>query len=258
MMWSVPSIQICFLKLLQNSFMKLLTATLILTASMLHAGELSHEQMMQTGKKIYESTCISCHGVDGETESTMKLVVRPRQLSKSILSEKQMFKVVKYGAYSFGSHADIMPTFKYVYDDNQIRSVVHYVSQTFNKERDQRIKYLIQESRKLSKAQKGQRLKVGSKIFHRKCAMCHGKSGNGQSEYVEQSKADENFIYPYNLQKILLTEEQIFLFAKFGGHFWGTAKNDMPSWKKKYNDVKLKSVAHYVAQKIKKPNNPQE
>ncbi len=108
------------------------------------------------------------------------------------------------------------------------------------------------ESVTLSKEQKAERLKVGSKIFHRKCAMCHGDSGNGQSEYVEQSKEDEGFIYPYNLQNILLDEEQIFLFTKFGGHFWGTAKNDMPSWKKRYNDVKLKSIAHYIMQKIKK------
>ncbi len=238
--------------------MKLFTAALILSTSLFGAEGLTHEQMMQTGKNIYETTCISCHGVNGNTDPEMKLVVRPRQLSKSILSEDQMFQIVKHGAHTFGAHADIMPTFKYVYDDNQIRSVAHYVSQSFNKERTQRIEKLLNESTKLSSEQKAQRLKVGAKIFRRKCGMCHGITGNGESEYVEQSKADENFIYPYNLQKILLSEEQIFLYAKFGGHFWGTAKNDMPSWKKRYNDVKLKSVAHYVAQKIKKPNNPQE
>ena len=232
--------------------MKLLAAALFLSSSLLSAEELSHNEMMETGKQIYESTCISCHGIDGKTDPEMKLVVSPRQLSKSILSEKQMFKIVKNGAHAFGSHADIMPTFKYVYSDDQIDSVVHYVSKTFNKERSSRIKNLMTESITLSKEQKAERLKVGSKIFHRKCAMCHGDSGNGQSEYVEQSKEDEGFIYPYNLQNILLDEEQIFLFTKFGGHFWGTAKNDMPSWKKRYNDVKLKSVAHYIAQKIKK------
>ena len=232
--------------------MKLLATALILSTSLLSAGELTHEQMMQAGKKIYETTCISCHGVDGNTNPEMKLVVRPRQLSRSILSQEQMFQIVKYGAHAFGSHADIMPTFKYVYDDGQIRSVVHYVSQTFNKERKARIEKLLKESTKLSAEQKSKRLKVGGKIFHRKCGKCHGDTGNGKSGYVEQSKADENFIYPYNLQKILLTQEQIFLFAKFGGHFWGTNKNDMPSWKKRYNDVKLKSVAHYVHEKIKK------
>lgn len=238
--------------------MKFLGVSLILTASLLRAEELPHQQMMQIGKNIYETTCISCHGLNGNADLEMKLVVKPRQLSKSILSEDQMFQIVKHGAYTFGAHADIMPTFKYVYDDNQIRSVVHYVSQSFNKERTQRIEKLLDESTKLSSEQKTKRLKVGEKIFRHKCGKCHGVTGNGESEYIEQSKVDESFIYPYNLQKILLSQEQIFLYAKFGGHFWGTAKNDMPSWKKKYNDIKLKSVAHYVAQKIKKPNNTQE
>jgi len=234
--------------------MKLLLATL-LSASLAFSQEtLDHEEMMDLGKEIYEVTCISCHGTDGQTDPQMKLVVKPRQLNKSILTQEQMFRVVKFGAHAYGAHADIMPTFKYVYDDNQIRSVVHYVSQTFNKNRDKRVKKLLDESSKLTSKQEKDMLKVGKKIFHRKCGMCHGDTGNGESEYVEQSKADENFIYPYNLQKILLTEEQIFLYAKFGGHFWGTAKNDMPSWKKRYNDIQLKSTAHYVHQKIKKAN----
>jgi mono/diheme cytochrome c family protein len=232
--------------------MKRLLSALLFSSLVSAQEHFSHETMMQVGKKIYEETCISCHGVNGETDPQMKLVVRPRQLNKSILNEEQMFKIVKFGAHEYGSHADIMPTFKYVYDDNQIRSVVHYVSETFNKDRESRIKKLLGEATKLTAEQKQNRLKVGKKIFHRKCGMCHGDTGNGESEYVEQSKSDENFIYPYNLQKILLNEDQIFLYAKFGGHFWGTAKNDMPSWKKRYNDVKLKSVAHYVHEKINK------
>jgi mono/diheme cytochrome c family protein len=228
--------------------------TVLLFASLAFAQDNSaHNGMMQIGKKIYEKTCISCHGVDGETASQMELVVKPRQLNKSILSEKQMFYIVKFGAHTYGAHADIMPTFKYVYDDTQIASVVHYVSQKFNKNRDQRVAQLLSDSRELSLKEKEDMLQVGKKIFHKKCGMCHGDRGNGESQYVEQSKADENFIYPYNLQKILLSEDQIFLFAKYGGHFWGTAKNDMPSWKRKYDDVKLKSTAHYIYQKIKKP-----
>jgi len=207
---------------------------------------------LELGKKLYTETCVSCHGEDGNSNPDIHLVVKPRALTKSILTEQQMFQIIKEGAHAYGSHADIMPTFKYVYDDRQIASLALYVSQTFNKNHDVRVKKLLQESQKLSLQQKQKQQKVGKKIFQRKCAMCHGKTGNGQSEYVEQSKQQKDFIYPYNLQKILLTEEQIFLYAKFGGHFWGTAKDDMPSWKKKYNDIQLKSVANYVQTHIKK------
>jgi len=232
--------------------MKLLLAILLVCSVAFAKENAKNNEMLLAGKKIYQETCISCHGVVGKTNPEMKLIVQPRELKKSILTEKQMFQVIKYGAHKWGAHADIMPTFKYVYDDKQIKSVAHYVSKTFNFNRDKRVKKLLADSMKLSSDAQKRMLTTGKKIFQRKCGKCHGSTGSGESEYVEQSKSSENFIYPYNLQKILLTEEQIFLYAKFGGHFWGTAKNDMPSWKKKYNDVKLKSVAKYVHEKIKK------
>lgn len=232
--------------------MKLLLATLLVCSVTFAKENAKDKEILLAGKKIYQETCISCHGVAGKTNPDMKLIVRPRELRKSILTEAQMFQVIKNGAHKWGAHADIMPTFKYVYDDKQIKSVAHYVSKTFNSHRNERVRKLLDDSMKLSYDEQKKMLKTGKNIFQRKCGMCHGSTGNGESEYVEQSKSNENFIYPYNLQKILLTEEQIFLYAKFGGHFWGTAKNDMPSWKKRYNDVKLKSVAKYVHEKIKK------
>ena len=81
--------------------------------------------------------------------------------------------------------------------------------------------------------------------------MCHGITGDGKSDFVEQSKGNKNFIYPYNLQKIILNQDQIFLYAKFGGKYWGTDKDDMPSWKSKYDDTTLKSVAKYINEFIK-------
>ena len=211
-----------------------------------------NEKMFEMGEEIYEETCISCHGVDGQTNLEMELVVKPRQLNKTILSEAQAFQIIKHGAHHWGAHSDIMPAFKYVYSDEQIHSVAHYVSKKFNASRDKRVEKLLKESTKLSNKEEKNKLVLGKKIFQKKCALCHGVRGNGESEYVEQSKHEENFIYPYNLTRTLLQEHQIFLYAKFGGHFWGTHKDDMPSWKRKYNDIILKSVAHYVEKEIKK------
>ena len=203
------------------------------------------------GEKIYNETCISCHAKDGNTNTTIKLLVKPRKLTKSILTQEQSYQIIKEGAHTYGAHADIMPAFKYVYSDKQLHAVAYYISKRFHPNRDKKIQQLLAQSKKLSKEEKANRLQVGKKIFSHKCAKCHGTTGNGNSSYVQMSKQDTNFIYPYNLQKILLNEKQIFLFAKFGGHFWGADKDDMPAWKNKYNDVALKSVAYYVAKKIK-------
>lgn len=225
---------------------KTFLAFLFLTAS-LYATDYSYED----GKAIYERTCISCHGEQGNTNPAMKLVVEPRKLTKTILTEEQSFEIIKEGAKFWGAHSDIMPTFKYVYNDGELKDVAHYVSKAFNPDIEKRVQKLLNESGKISKADEAKMMKTGKKIFNRNCSMCHGLTGNGESEYVEQSKAQDNFIYPYDLRRTLLNEDQIFLYAKFGGKYWGTIEDDMPSWKRKYNDFKLKSVAKYVNEKIK-------
>jgi mono/diheme cytochrome c family protein len=214
------------------------------------AENIQNKELFNAGKKIYKTTCISCHGENGETNTEMRLVVKPRQLSKTILSEEQAFKVIKHGAHYWGAHSDIMPAFKYVYDDKEIRSVAFYISKAFNFKREQKVQSLLKQEDLLKSSTSQEIEKVGKKIFTKKCAKCHGKTGNGESKYIELSKNDDEFIYPYNLRRTLLSEDQIFLYAKYGGQFWGTHKDDMPSWKKKYSDFKLRAVAKYVTRHI--------
>lgn len=208
------------------------------------------EYMFEDGKQIFEQTCISCHGKNGETDESMQLVVKPRKLKETILTEKQSYQIIKEGAHFWGAHSGIMPSFKSIYSDDTLKSVAFYISKAFNATRDEKIKRLLQESQ-TEAMDEAKMLKIGQKIFKRNCSLCHGLTGNGKSDYVEASKKNEQFIYPYNLRRTLLSEDQIFLYAKYGGYFWGTAKTDMPAWKKKYNDEELKSVARYVYLKIK-------
>jgi len=232
--------------------MKAITISMIALSISLYGSNAIDDEKFRIGKAIYEETCISCHGIDGETNPDMQLVVKPRKLNKTLLKPEQSVKIIAEGAHYWGAHADIMPAWKYVYNDKQIESVAHYISKAFNADRDEKVKKLLDESQTLTIAQEKKMLSVGEKIFKRNCSLCHGKTGNGQSEYVEKSKVSNIFIYPYNLTRTLLSEDQIFLYAKFGGHYWGTDKSDMPTWKKKYNDVKLKSVAKYIKEKIVK------
>ena len=210
------------------------------------------DEKYRVGKAIYEETCVSCHGKDGKTNPNMQLVVKPRKLSNTILTQEQSIKIISEGAHFWGARADIMPAWKYVYTSQQIEAVALYISEAFNPDRDEKVKNLMEESTSIVNIDDKKIFKYGAKIFKRNCSLCHGMSGNGESEYVEKSKASNVFIYPYNLTRTLLSEEQIFLYVKFGGKHWGTHKNDMPSWKKKYNDIKLKSVAKYVKENIAK------
>ena len=88
--------------------------------------------MLIEGEKIYKQTCISCDGKNGESNDAMNLVVKPRKLNKTILTQEQSYEIIKEGGRHWGAHSDIMPAFKYVYSDAQIKAVSLYITQEFN------------------------------------------------------------------------------------------------------------------------------
>jgi mono/diheme cytochrome c family protein len=146
-----------------------------------------------------------------------------------------------------------MPSFKNVYKDKQIQNITYYISQAFNPNRDKKIQKLLASSEDFLDSKLS--LSLGKKVWLKKCAKCHGSTGNARSEYIEISKVNDKFIYPYNLTRTLLNENQIFLYAKYGGKYWGADKSDMPAWEDKYNDFTLRSVAHYIKKNIVKIKN---
>ncbi len=230
--------------------MKIVFLTLLFFSSLiLNANDFSSEY--QRGEEIYKNTCISCHGLDGIPNKELKLAIRPRNLNKTILNHTQLKKVIANGAREYGAHSDIMPAFKYIYDDEDLSSITRYVYERFAKNNTKKIQNLLKMSTELSLKEKENMLQIGKKVFKKTCSKCHGKTGDADSLYVMGSIKNEDFIYPYNLQKLLLNEDQIFLFAKYGSFFWGSDKKDMPAWKKKYSDAELKSVARYITESIK-------
>jgi len=224
---------------------------LLIVPLVIIASDITKSAEYLQGQELYADTCVSCHGVKGETNPDMQLTVKPRRLKESILTQTQMAKMISDGGHAWGAHSDIMPAFKYVFEEEQIENIALYVGTAFNAHRDAKVKKLLAESGSAIQDDK-KRARTGKKIFKRNCSLCHGVTGNGDSVYVEQSKENKQFLFPYDLTKIMLSQDQIFLYAKFGGHFWGTDKKDMPSWKKKYNDGQIKAVAEYIEMKIKK------
>ena len=226
---------------------------LIFTATLLFSSQSkksSEEYLL--GKKLYFETCAACHGEKGVPNRELNLAVKPRNLNKTILLRTQIHKIIKNGAREYGAHSDIMPAFKYLYDDKTLDAITTYVYEEFAHKTENKIKRFLREANALSKNEQRETLVLGKRIFDKTCSKCHGETGNADSLYVKGSKVDKDFIYPYNLTKILLNEDQIFLFSKFGSYFWGSDKSDMPAWKKRYSDKELKSVAKFIQESIKK------
>ncbi len=206
----------------------------------------------ELGKTLYEQACLTCHGSTVISNEKLKFIVNPRSLNKTILNEEQSYQIIKKGSYYWGSAADMMPSFEPLLSEMQLKAIAYYTYKEFNPNLQVRIDKLYAESSLVQEDKKSQMLKTGEKIFKKNCSLCHGIKGDAESKYVQQSKAFKYFIHPYNLTRTLLNEKQIFLYAKFGGKFWGSYKRSMPSWEKKYNNFELKSVAKYINEKIKK------
>ena len=201
------------------------------------------------GEKIYTQTCVSCHGVNGKAQVDLEFVVKPRSLQTSILDEEQSYNIIKKGSHYWGSAADIMPSFESVYDDKELRAVSYYVSKKFNPNAKKRVVAEYAKSDLIPKEKLSKMHKRGAKIYKRNCSWCHGLTGKGDGE---ATRNPEKSIFPYDLGKTLLTKKQMFLYAKHGGKFWGTDKNDMPGWSRKYDDYTLKSVVFYIEETFRK------
>jgi len=220
----------------------LLLAALVLSLS-------ASDTKFDLGEKIYTQTCVSCHGVNGKAQVDLEFVVKPRSLQTSILDEEQSYNIIKKGSHYWGSAADIMPSFESVYDDKELRAVSYYVSKKFNPNAKKRVVAEYAKSDLIPKEKLSKMHKRGAKIYKRNCSWCHGLTGKGDGE---ATRNPEKSIFPYDLGKTLLTKKQMFLYAKHGGKFWGTDKNDMPGWSRKYDDYTLKSVVFYIEETFRK------
>ena len=203
----------------------------------------------ELGEKIYAQTCVSCHGVDGKAQTDLQLVVKPRSLQTSILNEEQSYQIIKKGSLYWGSAADIMPSFENIYSDEQLQAVAYYISKKFNPNAKIKVKEEYAKSDAVAENKIAKMHKRGAKIYKRNCSWCHGLEGKGDGE---ATRNPEKSIFPYDLGKTLLTNEQMFLYAKNGGQFWGIDKNDMPGWSRKYDDYTLKSVVLYIDETFRK------
>ena len=182
----------------------------------------------------------------------MKFIVKPRDLSKTILNEEQSYQVIKHGAHYWGASADIMPSFKSVYNEKELASVSYYVSKTFNHDVEKKIQKLYAQSDDIPNDKISKMLKRGKKIYKRNCSWCHGLDAKGDGE---ATRNPEMSIFPYDLSKTLLSDKQMFLYIRDGGKAWGTDKTDMPGWSRKYDDFTIKSVVKYIRKNFRKKDD---
>ena len=114
----------------------------------------------QTGQQLFESTCASCHGLDGKGGEHAPNIVSDAKLQN--LPDSGLFHIIHDGIPASG-----MPAFGPVFKGNQINAIISYLRTLQGK----------QETTRISGGDK----KAGRILFfsEARCAECHMINGEG-------------------------------------------------------------------------------
>lgn len=110
-------------KLYQNSM-------LLVTASVLFTSLTVCPAYGEDAKQLYEQTCAMCHGPEGKGDGPNAQVLQPKPANLSVvLKDKDtayLTKLLKGGGSSVGK-SPLMPAYKDILKDEQIRALIKYV-----------------------------------------------------------------------------------------------------------------------------------
>jgi len=237
---------------------RLICSFLIIGASLVYAKNTApsisfdiKDRNLARGEKLFSENCASCHVGRMDVNST-SFAVNPRNLELSLLSPEQMYHIINNGTAFYGSKTDYMIGYENIYTSDEIKDIVAYIHTNLNVNYKE-AKKLYQESEKLSKDKsKEDVLEEGRKVYLKRCIHCHGPSGKADGVAV---KASNGNLFPYDLTKTLLTDEQMFLFTKYGSKHWGASRDDMPAWGSVYSDEAIHSVVEYIKVMVEKSSN---
>lgn len=203
------------------------------------------------GERLFNDNCASCHVGRMDVSST-SFAVNPRNLELSLLSQEQMYNIVKKGTAYYGSKTDYMIGYENIYTDDEIKDIVAYIHKSLNVNYKEAKKLYEQAAKMPKDKSKEEILEDGRKVYLKRCIHCHGASGKADGVAV---KASNGNLFPYDLTKTLLTDEQKFLFTKYGSKHFGASRDDMPAWGGVYSDEAIHSVVEYIKVMVEKSNS---
>ena len=199
--------------LLPVVLVSLMTVVFASAKSYPQQSETSSPGALQAGKRIWTTSCASCHGLDGRGgEHAPNIATKPETVH---LSNAEIFRIVRNGSPSMA-----MPSFGSSLDESKINAVVGYV-------------------RRLQGGQRYESLpgdaQAGESLFHGKagCDACHlagaagGFMGSDLTEYARAHAIREirdaivnpnKDLDPHNKGAVVITRD--------GQEFMGIARNE--------------------------------
>lgn len=212
------------------------------------------------GRRVYETHCVECHGIDGKGDgpAALTLVPHPRDFTSgryklhstetgSLPTDEDLLRSVRQGV--FGTS---MPGWSTLLSDADLRAVVEYVK-TFSPRFAAEQPELILTSTPVAAAPES--TTRGAAVYARlQCGKCHGADGRGADATTTSFEDD----WGYPLRAADLSEPWTFrggpsapdIFMRFRAGISGTP---MPSYKGAATDAEMWDLANYVVSLRRKP-----
>lgn len=225
--------------ILIQRYVKNIISALLLVSVGICADERNPSPTLERGAEVFINKCALCHGDNGMGEGLIPLKIQPypdtnlTNLSSS-LSRGTLKSRIALGA-KLDNISEFMPPMGDVLTWTELESVVDFVSLLLkdNKLASKKIKAL----QKVGSAS----LKEGLDIFETRCALCHGKSGEGNGRMAKIIKSPP----PVDLTASRLPDDYLYKIIGEGGQGVGRSKQ-MPPWRDQLGEAQMESVVIYI------------
>lgn len=170
--------------------------TLLLAANLAWATPLAAQpspvSAHERGKALYERNCVVCHGTDGQADTPVGRLLKPRPRNFADPIEMARVTVDRiYRAIKEGRPGTAMAAWKQVLTEIEIGDVIDYIH-SFSSA----AKTAPPSAERLS-------LEVGRRIYARECALCHGADGRADTEVAKVlSPPPRNFSDPIVMARL--------------------------------------------------------
>lgn len=194
---------------------------------------------LQYGARIFQQRCSLCHGSDGLGEGILPLSV-PDYPATNLLEPKYakdiagLKEIVVHGTQAKGT-TEWMPPWGDELTHTQMESVVQFV---------QFMRDDLEGALKMSRSEAAQiepSIRIGRAVFIGRCALCHGKFGQGDGKMARIIKDPP----PFNLVLSRMPDEYLTQIITKGGEAMGRSAR-MPPWGGDLTGPEIQSVILYI------------
>lgn len=152
---------------------------------------------ISAGRKVYDQSCVQCHGVDGDGQGTMANLVtpRPRDFTTAVYKIRRTFAGETptdqdlYDAIAKGLPGTSMPAWEGLLTDAEIRQVAFYIK-SFSSDFQE---YPAEEQLVVGEPlpATAESLTRGAQVYEEmQCAKCHGTTGRGNGPSAFELETD--------------------------------------------------------------------